>query len=638
VTVQIITGDALAELRKLLAESVHCCVTSPPYWNLRDYGVEGQLGLEPTMAEYIAKMVEVFGEVRRVLRADGTLWLDIGDAYNAGTRADRRTHRPGYGDGKHGYWNNPHISKRVQADDLKAKDMCGIPWRVAFALQADGWWLRSDIIWCLSGGTWAYARTQKGDMPIMVKDLVRLNPATVRLWNGQRWTRTLGWNRSADTAERTEIVLRSGERIGCTGTHLWPTQRGNVAARDLRRGDSIVTCALPEPDGAQAPAYLTLDLCWLAGLYLAEGSRSEDTMQLSLHADEERWLPRIRSAAAHLGASVACTVDGDNLAVRMYGRVLAASIDSIVGGRVALDKHIRAEAWRLPNTHIRAIIAGYLDGDGHHDRKNDRVRLCFARNYALERDLRTAAARLGATLTLTPVIATYQRGKRAAFRGEWRWARSGHRNEKERGEVIEIRRSRSRQFWDIEVEDDPHLFALASGVLTHNSKPNPMPESVTDRPTKAHEYVFLMAKAERYFYDAEAIAETAIHTDRVVAASGKAAKNAIGDHRETAAGFTKHDTEVGDTRNARSVWTVATQPFKGAHFATFPPALAERCIKAGCPAGGTVLDPFGGAGTTGLVADRLGRHAVLIELNPAYAAMARERINGDAPLFGAVHA
>jgi DNA modification methylase len=89
-------------------------------------------------------------------------------------------------------------------------------------------------------------------------------------------------------------------------------------------------------------------------------------------------------------------------------------------------------------------------------------------------------------------------------------------------------------------------------------------------------------------------------------------------------------------RNARSVWTIATQPFREAHFATFPPDLAERCIKAGCPVGGTVLDPFGGAGTTGLVADRLQRSAILIELNPVYASMAKKRLEGDAPLFAKV--
>lgn len=100
----------------------------------------------------------------------------------------------------------------------------------------------------------------------------------------------------------------------------------------------------------------------------------------------------------------------------------------------------------------------------------------------------------------------------------------------------------------------------------------------------------------------------------------------------------REDVQYVGTRNKRSVWTVATVPYSGAHFATFPPALIEPCIQAGCPQGGTVLDPFGGAGTTGLVADRLQRDAILIELNPSYAALATERITGDAPLFAEVAA
>lgn len=143
---RIIQGDALAELIKMPAESVHCVVTSPPYWGLRDYGEEAQLGLEATPEEYVARMVEVFREVRRVLRSDGTLWLNMGDSYNSGTTSDRK---PSATDdyGKHGYWTNPNITKRCNAPILKPKDLCGMPWRLAFALQADGWWLRCDIVW-----------------------------------------------------------------------------------------------------------------------------------------------------------------------------------------------------------------------------------------------------------------------------------------------------------------------------------------------------------------------------------------------------------------------------------------------------------------------------------------------------------
>ena len=165
------------------------------------------------------------------------------------------------------------------------------------------------------------------------------------------------------------------------------------------------------------------------------------------------------------------------------------------------------------------------------------------------------------------------------------------------------------------------------------AKPNPMPESVTDRPTKSHEHIWLMSKAPRYFYDADAIAEDALQP------AGTA--QFVAQHKQAGLGRSLSASTLGTnqgaaTRNARDVWTIATAPFAEAHFATFPPELAERCIKAGCPKGGTVLDPFGGSGTTGLVADRLQRNAVLIELNPQYAAMAKRRLTNDAPLFAEV--
>jgi len=304
-SVRILVGDCRASLASLPPESVQTCVTSPPYWGLRDYGVAGQLGLEETPEAYVAALVDVFRAVRRVLRDDGTLWLNLGDSY----AANRSYQVP---DSKHVDVGNSRASSVPPG--LKPKDLVGIPWRVAFALQADGWWLRSDIVW---------------------------------------------------------------------------------------------------------------------------------------------------------------------------------------------------------------------------------------------------------------------------------------------------------------------------------AKPNPMPESVTDRPTKAHEYVFLLAKSERYFYDAAAISEPA----------DPANWRDNPTVRVTPTGQTpqgKLDARRGEirpeTRNARTVWPITTQPFSGAHFATMPPALAERCILAGCPEGvaNVVLDPFGGAGTTGLVAQRLGRSAVLCELNAEYARMAEERIREDAPMFAAV--
>jgi DNA modification methylase len=310
--IDIRLGDCIEVMRGIPDGAARCCVTSPPYFGLRDYGVDGQIGLEATPDAFIAKMVEVFREVRRVLSDDGTLWLNLGDSYNSGS----------------GGYDDKYDGGFVGRDDIKAKvlkgkaradahlgpkQLIGIPWRVALALQADGWYLRSDIIW---------------------------------------------------------------------------------------------------------------------------------------------------------------------------------------------------------------------------------------------------------------------------------------------------------------------------------AKPNPMPESVRDRPTKAHEYVFLLAKNPRYFYDAEAVREEATFVARrnpaSVAAEPKRISAPNGVNTAPGGGSYSH-------RNARTVWTITPRPFKGCHFATFPPELAERCIKAGSAEGDTVLDPFAGAGTVGLVCQRLGRSHIGAELNPAYRDMALARIKAESsPLLESV--
>ena len=334
-------GDALDVLRGLRDASVHCCVTSPPYWGLRDYGHDGQIGLEQTPDEYVARMVAVFREVRRVLRDDGTLWLNLGDSYASTTKGDG-----GHGamqDTNTGSWFDGRRVNGVPAG-LKEKDLVGVPWRVALALQADGWWLRSDIIW---------------------------------------------------------------------------------------------------------------------------------------------------------------------------------------------------------------------------------------------------------------------------------------------------------------------------------SKPNPMPESVTDRPTKSHEYVFLLTKSARYFFDAAAIAEPATwvgpngapkkgpHSGQMVERAGKnptweerkgagATRGNVAFDGNVGAGTQRgvhgkgvsHDLGNGLTRNARSVWEITTQPYAGLHFAVFPEELPRRCILAGCPVEGTVLDPFLGSGTTALVARNHGRRSIGIELNESYCQLAASRLSQQSLLAG----
>ena len=142
---ELLQGDCKQVLATLPAGSVQCCITSPPYWGLRDYQTDGQLGLEPTPEEYVANTVAVFREVWRVLRDDGTLWLNLGDSYTSGNRADRD---PALVSSSSGLTNRSNGLDRARTPvGLKPKDLVGIPWRVAFALQADGWYLRQDIIW-----------------------------------------------------------------------------------------------------------------------------------------------------------------------------------------------------------------------------------------------------------------------------------------------------------------------------------------------------------------------------------------------------------------------------------------------------------------------------------------------------------
>jgi DNA modification methylase len=176
---------------------------------------------------------------------------------------------------------------------------------------------------------------------------------------------------------------------------------------------------------------------------------------------------------------------------------------------------------------------------------------------------------------------------------------------------------------------------VRSEIIWH--KPNPMPESVRDRPTNAHEKVWLLTKSPKYYYDADAIKEKSTGQTGAAADFKRNTKDhvipnqTVAQHR-----LDRKSTEDSGMKNVRNVWSISPKPFKGAHFATMPPDLAERCIKAGCPKDGMVLDPFGGSGTTGMVAARLQRKYTLIELNADYIALANARIDNEAPLLGLV--
>lgn len=595
-SVQILRGNALA--LALADESVDLIVTSPPYFGLRSYqdGGEhyaGQIGDEPTPAEFVDALIAATAEMVRVLKPSGSIWVNLGDKY------------------------------------ASTKSLIGIPWRYALRCIDDlGLILRAEVIWCLSGGAKVYARTPSGDRPIMLRDLVRsYQPENVKLWNGERWTQVLGWNKTSDDDGALELELRTGERIGCTPGHRWPTQRGVIRADELRVGDVIATTTLPEPDEPTSPAFLPDgDIGWLVGLYVAEGSRSGTTVQIAGHVNEtERHARLARIAKALDGTSHVYQTSEGGATCNLSGSVILAVIDRYVSQGTAHTKRLRKAAWQRGNGFLQAIVEGYISGDGHHDKANGRWRLGFCANDEWASDLRTLAARLGAKLSLRRAQHVGQFGTFPGWRGEWRWMRSAHHNAKQDGEVVAIRGSRARDFYDLGVEDEPHLFALASGVLTHNSKPNGLPESVTDRVRRSHEQWFHFTREPRYFSAVDEIREAHQHPHIAHTGPRVGRGEVDGNAQHLRMGLSPLGKLPG------SVWTIPTEPLHVPeslgidHFAAFPTEWPRRIIQGWSPSGvcadcGFLLGSTYDSGMLGVRrelrasrAQREGRGSVLLE-------------------------
>lgn len=264
----IYQGDVLEVLRTFPDECIHCVVTSPPYWSLRDYGIEGQLGLEATPEEYVSKMVEIFREVRRVLRSDGTLWLNLGDSYAssgvAGPVSGNSTLQNGNGiNPKH---KNFAFGRAATPEGLKPKDLIGIPWRVALALQADGWWLRSDIIWSKPNPM----PESVTDRPTKSHEYVFLMTKSARYFydgeairesNVREWDETnIGVNNRINTGVMEGKVLGRDKNPHCGLAKALPNPNG----RNKRTVWTIATQAYSEAHFATFPEKL-VEPCILAG-------------------------------------------------------------------------------------------------------------------------------------------------------------------------------------------------------------------------------------------------------------------------------------------------------------------------------------------------------------------------------------
>lgn len=632
-------------LRAWPPEMFNCVVTSPPYWGLRDYKTEpqvwggepacehewidgarsaqrirhgatggihegravdgltntlllnpatggtctrcgcwrGHLGGEPDPGMYVGHLVEIFREVRRVLRKDGTLWLNLGDSYANDTKWG------GHTGGKHvTQLHGESIGRAKRETGLKAKDLCMIPARVALALQADGWYLRSDIIWAkpnpmpesVQGSHFSRHR-------VTIKEYERLS--------GLRYT-----DERAGDDWAGDMPSLSEREVSSSKAPLSTKREGNSdgAGQRVAGGCSGEAEAIQQVKTRQAqPGEIRSD---------QQGPKHTEEGVREILQESESKADEFRAASANERPTSATSTKADCK--------LEIPADRQGQGTFA-ETECKAE-----RSH---------PGDG--------ARLNCG---GMERNCGTA--RLPAPLLQNEIEAD-ARSRDTAQQG---WA--AHEGECSAS-------VRPVQFQEAGQVDPSKLVGCPGcpkcikhhGYVFHLS---------AGRPTKSHEYIFLLTKSEKYWYDADAIAEP-FATDpkenyparaKITGRGTQGAADARGNDRDKSGGFPPRKNEQSENRrysgfndrwdsggedilkshvgrNKRSVWTIATCPFKGAHFATFPPALVEICLKAGCPPGGTVLDPFIGSGTTVVVAERLGMDAVGIDLNPEYIRMAEAR-------------
>ena len=575
---QLLEGDCREYLQNLINDGIQAdlIVTSPPYDDMRSYGNTLEWNLD------ICK--EIIKLLFNIIKPGGIVVWVVGDKTKNGSETTTS-------------------------------------FKQALAFVEAGFKLNDTMIWCLSGGEYLYVKSQKGVSPMMIKDMVKLNPSDIQLWNGYKWVNIIGWKENKNFDKKNRIQLRSGENIYCTKEHRWILENNEeVLTKDLKVGDVLKTCTLPD-DGSHSPYILTKDILWLLGLYIAEGSHSEDTIQFSLCADEIKWVDRIRNAIESVGGTVTYDIKDNTLNVRCYSKIFNAILSQYIGGKTSKNKHLNSICWKLSNENLKEIVNGYLDGDGGYDEKNNRWRLGFTENPYLERDLRVLSARLNTKLTLL------RKGSRIkslnktypSIKGEWKWENTNHYNEKKYSEILSITEEKARSdehMWDIEVESEDHLFSLASGILTHNCKTNPLPQVKQPRYNQVFEYMFVFSKGTPKTFNPIMIPCKCAGMEY-----DSTCKNIGGEDGRTHKNFNINKEKVKD-----NVWEIAVAQNKTNHPAVFPEKLAHDHILTWSNEGDLVLDPFMGSGTTGIAAIKLNRNFIGIEKVKEYVELSKERI------------
>lgn len=574
---QLIEGDCLATLPVLPAASVQCCVTSPPYFGLRNYGVDGQIGLEPTIGEYVAKMTAVFREVWRVLKPDGVLWLNLGDSYATDQKGGIKSKEGDKSFTNKGGLGIPRIS------------YSGVSANVNNFLAHS---IKEGVIFLGAGCSLTVATKRDG---VLKHDKLTPNLEFTPLFGVKRIF-------IKDRNNNLCQIFDSFASVSC----VW-----------IGRSVTWVAVGKTNTD-------VVLDVVDNLGIVISDDNLDANpALEIPINARATKHSKAafpVKEAAEPIAKLV-----GDRQSV---GDALLHSLDKGVTEIDAVNESV-------------SLADALLLGSGHLG--DFRITKSSKKQFFLS--LMGGQCQI-AVLGVAHVFVSNQIGSFI------RYAELYDKAERN------ANATRSKQLigvpWLVARALQEDGWILRSDCIWH--KPNPMPESVTDRPTRSHEYIFLFAKQERYYYNADAIKEPASESSIQRINQPNFANQTGGDKdygeksnrsmRKTLENWAdkqrghgrRHDgfndrwdamsktEQCAGMRNKRDVWTVAPATYAEAHFATFPPDLIEPCILAGSAPGDTVLDPFSGSGTTAAVALKHHRNAIGLELNPAYIEMAHKRI------------
>jgi len=360
------------------------------------------------------------------------------------------------------------------------------------------WEYHCTIVWhkCLSGKTYLYVKTPNGIGPKRLDSLAQTSTLNAHLWNGEKWTKIVSLSKQ-NRADGLMFRLRSGEAIHCTSNHIWPTKRGDIEAGKLIVGDILCACKVPEPENPVSPELVPDEIGWLVGTFLADGSYGKDgkVLQFSSHIREkERFLRLYGFAEQYDGTCTMHKVSENGMTINIYSPEIRGILESYLNGRTAKTKTLSKKAWQRSNEFLWNVLLGYLEGDGHYCKKSHRHRIGMTKNDLLIRDLRTLSARLGFSIRVHERQIKLGDKTFECYYVNIRLQKTGHFNEKNDAEIVAIEKSRVSTFWDIAVEDKPHVFALASGILTHNS--NPVCRYRTSGPQSSVEWVQVLKRLD----------------------------------------------------------------------------------------------------------------------------------------------